>query len=134
MYVLKIHVFLIYSAPHQPRLDWQMWFAALSSYQHNPWLVHMVYRLLIGQKEGMCSCCTASSCLPCSVYRKILFADLPALQSSLLHTHTMPSTMVSGENGNLMQTYSFSHYNYAKRGSDLNSLHTEIQFSIARLL
>jgi hypothetical protein len=25
-------------APHQPRLDWQMWFAALSSAQHNPWL------------------------------------------------------------------------------------------------
>ena len=24
-------------APHQPRLDWQMWFAALSSYQNNPW-------------------------------------------------------------------------------------------------
>ncbi len=23
--------------PHQPRLDWQMWFAALGSYQHNPW-------------------------------------------------------------------------------------------------
>ena len=38
-------------APHQPRLDWQMWFAALGSYQHNPWLVHLVYRLLIGQKE-----------------------------------------------------------------------------------
>ena len=38
-------------APHQPRLDWQMWFAALGSYQRNPWLVHLVYRLLIGQKE-----------------------------------------------------------------------------------
>ena len=23
-------------APHQPRLDWQMWFAALGSYQVNP--------------------------------------------------------------------------------------------------
>jgi hypothetical protein len=30
-----------------------MWFAALGSYQHNPWLVHLVYRLLIGQEEGM---------------------------------------------------------------------------------
>ena len=40
------------TAPHQPRLDWQMWFAALGSYQYNPWLVHLVYRLLIGQKEG----------------------------------------------------------------------------------
>ena len=25
------------TAPHQPRLDWQMWFAALGDYQHNPW-------------------------------------------------------------------------------------------------
>jgi hypothetical protein len=24
--------------PHQPRLDWQMWFAALGQYNHNPWL------------------------------------------------------------------------------------------------
>lgn len=43
----------VYIAPHQPRLDWQMWFAALGSYQSNPWLVHLVYRLLVGQKEGM---------------------------------------------------------------------------------
>ncbi|XP_048585102.1 lipase maturation factor 2 isoform X2 [Nematostella vectensis] len=38
-------------APHQPRVDWQMWFAALGSYNHNPWFVHMVYRLLHGQQE-----------------------------------------------------------------------------------
>src|SRR6202008_1181959 len=24
-------------APHQPRLDWQMWFAALGSPRRNPW-------------------------------------------------------------------------------------------------
>ena len=30
--------------PHQPRLDWQMWFAALGSYQHNPWLLNLAYR------------------------------------------------------------------------------------------
>eukprot|EP00927_Polykrikos_kofoidii_P006841 TRINITY_DN12776_c0_g1_i1.p1 TRINITY_DN12776_c0_g1~~TRINITY_DN12776_c0_g1_i1.p1 ORF type:complete len:912 (+),score=84.73 TRINITY_DN12776_c0_g1_i1:228-2963(+) len=38
-----------YTAPHQPRLDWQMWFAALdSSYQGNPWFVHLIYKLLEG--------------------------------------------------------------------------------------
>ena len=37
--------------PHQPRLDWQMWFAALGSYQHNPWLVSLAYRLLEGRQE-----------------------------------------------------------------------------------
>ncbi len=38
--------------PHQPRLDWQMWFAALGHHQNNPWLVHMVRKLLLGQPEG----------------------------------------------------------------------------------
>lgn len=37
--------------PHQPRLDWQMWFAALSDYQHNFWLVELCYRLLNGSPE-----------------------------------------------------------------------------------
>ncbi len=35
-------------APHQPRLDWQMWFAALGSYQGAPWLVHLADKLLEG--------------------------------------------------------------------------------------
>ncbi len=34
--------------PHQPRLDWQMWFAALSDYQSNPWFLGMTVRLLEG--------------------------------------------------------------------------------------
>lgn len=33
-------------APHQPRLDWQMWFAALGDYRQNPWFVRFVQRLL----------------------------------------------------------------------------------------
>ena len=35
-------------APHQPRLDWQMWFAALGTYQRNPWLISLLQRLLEG--------------------------------------------------------------------------------------
>ncbi|XP_017878453.1 lipase maturation factor 2-like [Ceratina calcarata] len=38
-------------APHQPRLDWQMWFAALGTYHQNPWLMSLAYRLLNGQPE-----------------------------------------------------------------------------------
>ena len=38
-------------APHQPRLDWQMWFAALGAYNHNTWLINLVYRLLKGEPE-----------------------------------------------------------------------------------
>ena len=38
-------------APHQPRLDWQMWFAALGDYRSNPWFVNFCVRLLQGQRE-----------------------------------------------------------------------------------
>jgi predicted DCC family thiol-disulfide oxidoreductase YuxK/uncharacterized membrane protein YphA (DoxX/SURF4 family) len=33
-------------APYQPRLDWQMWFAALGSPRYNPWFVRFELRLL----------------------------------------------------------------------------------------
>lgn len=38
-------------APHQPRLDWQMWFASLGSAQGNPWFMHFLVRLLEGSPE-----------------------------------------------------------------------------------
>ncbi len=38
-------------APHQPRLDWQMWFAALGTYRQNPWFVSLLERLLRGAPE-----------------------------------------------------------------------------------
>jgi hypothetical protein len=38
---LPIHVI-----PDQPRLDWQMWFAALSPYQYNHWFVYLAFTLL----------------------------------------------------------------------------------------
>ncbi|XP_062435275.1 lipase maturation factor 2 [Rhea pennata] len=38
-------------APHQPRLDWQMWFAALAHHSSSPWFTSFVYRLLQGRKE-----------------------------------------------------------------------------------
>ncbi len=38
-------------APHQPRLDWQMWFAALRSFSTAPWIQNFLYRLLKGEQE-----------------------------------------------------------------------------------
>jgi hypothetical protein len=38
-------------APYQPRLDWQMWFAALSNYQENPWFSQLMLRLLQGAPD-----------------------------------------------------------------------------------
>jgi lipase maturation factor 1 len=38
-------------APHQPRLDWQMWFAALSSFREAAWFQNFMVRLLEGSPE-----------------------------------------------------------------------------------
>jgi hypothetical protein len=38
-------------APHQPRLDWQMWFAALGRYDDEPWFQRFCQRLLEGSPQ-----------------------------------------------------------------------------------
>ncbi len=38
-------------APHQPRLDWQLWFAALGDVRQNVWFVNFCIRLLQGSPE-----------------------------------------------------------------------------------
>jgi hypothetical protein len=38
-------------APHQPRLDWQLWFAALGSLEQNPWVLALAEHLLRGTPE-----------------------------------------------------------------------------------
>jgi hypothetical protein len=35
-------------APYQPRLAWQLWFAAMSSPERYPWTLHLVWKLLRG--------------------------------------------------------------------------------------
>jgi predicted DCC family thiol-disulfide oxidoreductase YuxK len=38
-------------APFQPRLDWQMWFAALGNTRQNPWFLNFCERLLQGSPD-----------------------------------------------------------------------------------
>jgi lipase maturation factor 1 len=38
-------------APYQPRLDWQMWFAALNRIENTPWFQSLLLRLLQGTPE-----------------------------------------------------------------------------------
>jgi hypothetical protein len=33
-------------APYQPRVDWQIWFAAMQRPEYNPWLLNMIWKLL----------------------------------------------------------------------------------------
>ncbi|MBI2194796.1 MAG: lipase maturation factor family protein [Planctomycetes bacterium] len=37
-------------APYHYRLDWQIWFAAMSEYRRQPWLMHFTYKLLQGDR------------------------------------------------------------------------------------
>lgn len=37
--------------PHQPRLDWQMWFAALGPHTQSPWFSSLLHRLLQGKAD-----------------------------------------------------------------------------------
>ena len=40
-------------APYQPRLDWQMWFAALGELRQNPWLSNLMIRILQGEPAAL---------------------------------------------------------------------------------
>jgi hypothetical protein len=45
----ELHRGLPFVAPYQPRLDWQMWFAALGTYEENSWVGGLMYRLMTGE-------------------------------------------------------------------------------------
>ncbi len=38
------------ATPYHYRLDWQMWFAGLSNFRREPWIVHLAYLLLQGER------------------------------------------------------------------------------------
>ncbi|MDB4975561.1 MAG: rane protein [Myxococcaceae bacterium] len=38
-------------SPLQPRLDWQLWFAAMASAEDEPWLLHVVWQLLHAEPQ-----------------------------------------------------------------------------------
>jgi hypothetical protein len=42
-------------APHMPRVDWQLWFAALGSCRENPWLIRLMMQVADGSRaiEGL---------------------------------------------------------------------------------
>jgi hypothetical protein len=40
-------------APYQPRLDWQMWFAAMGTPDEYPWTLHLVWKLLHGDRQTL---------------------------------------------------------------------------------
>ena len=67
-------------APHQPRLDWQMWFAALGDARRNPWLGVVVRRLLRGEPAVL------------ELLESNPFEDQPPKQIRTLIYHYEPTT------------------------------------------
>lgn len=55
-------------APWQPRLDWQLWFAALAGYERSPWMQNLLARLLENSPSVK------------SLFRQTPFGELPPLQ------------------------------------------------------
>jgi len=74
-------------APHQPRLDWQMWFAALDQFETQPWLQSFLSRLLQGSPEVLRLIAvdpfngTPPRYVRCRIYR-YRFADTSARRSN----------------------------------------------------
>ncbi len=40
-------------SPYQPRLDWQIWFAAMATPKGAPWVVHLVWKLLHNDRGAL---------------------------------------------------------------------------------
>jgi hypothetical protein len=40
-------------APYQPHLDWQMWFAAMSTPDQYPWTLHLIWKLLHNDPDAL---------------------------------------------------------------------------------
>ena len=40
-------------APYQPRIDWQIWFAAMETPNDNPWLIHLIWKFLHNDKGAV---------------------------------------------------------------------------------
>jgi len=40
-------------SPYHYKLDWQIWFAAMSDYQYHPWILNLTYKLLKNDKDTL---------------------------------------------------------------------------------
>lgn len=76
------------AAPHQPRLDWQMWFAALGDHRRNPWLASLMRRLLEGETSVV------------ELFESTPFGDEPPIQvRALIYPYTPTSWEERSETG-----------------------------------
>ena len=87
------HRSLPWVAPYQPRLDWQMWFAALGDYQNNTWVSGLMFRILTGES---------------SVYRLLSappFARPPRYMRALLYDYDFTTPAERSRTGAVWQRH-----------------------------
>jgi predicted DCC family thiol-disulfide oxidoreductase YuxK len=60
-------------APHQPRLDWQMWFAALGDWRNEPWFFAFCEKLLQGSRPVWAQLATRPPPTPPRYVRALLY-------------------------------------------------------------
>lgn len=108
--------------PHQPRLDWQMWFAALGKYEHNPWFVHLVYKLLQGDNPEVISLLDESS---------YPFKDTPPLAiRSILYEYDF-TRLNTTWNVNIPDTKILSNYSINSHFTSPSSLFSILSSSLS---
>lgn len=76
-------------APYQPRLDWQMWFAALGSYRENTWVGGLLFRLMMGDKTVE------------KLFEKVPFAHPPHYMRAQLWLYQFTTPKERAETGNI---------------------------------
>lgn len=74
--------------PHQPRLDWQMWFAALRPIQATPWVQGLLYRLFEGSEPVL------------KLFKKLPFSSPPRYIRAQLYDYQFTTAREKKESGN----------------------------------
>ena len=90
---------LAWVQPYQPRLDWQMWFAALSRYQSNPWFYNLLLGLVQNNKDML------------SLIKSSPFPDYPPKYlRCLLKEYEFTSIKERVDTGNYWKVVNISEY------------------------
>lgn len=95
--------------PYHYRLDWQMWFAGLSNFEQEPWIVHLAYQLLRGDPS------------PKTLLAKDPFPERPPLYvRALLYTYRFAPSHAKGQywerelEGTYLQPLSLHHRQFLR--------------------
>jgi len=83
----ELHRGLPWIAPYQPRLDWQMWFAALGDINENTWVGNLMYRIMTGDPSAV------------SLLEPAPFARPPRYMRALLYDYRFTTPQVRERTG-----------------------------------